>query len=221
MAEQDEAHLATAGPSAWQAGAFLPPFFTPSSQARTGQTQISDFCTAKSSEPEPSCSPSTAMSTHRLVSQHSRSVPCRDPFKAVRSVRVRHPSPLFLFSPSFLYSCLYVSTYFYTNKTSDRVEDLLKPELAKQTNHRPDTLNPTAAVTGMFQEDSCIVPACDVRTPHHAWATGWIPLQWGSPSDLGSLSSPNHSGRKVPVGFHLKGWKLPSGPTALLIAPRH
>lgn len=51
---------------------FSPPFVTPSSQARPGWMRCSDFCTAESSNPDPSCSPSMATSTHRFVSQHPR-----------------------------------------------------------------------------------------------------------------------------------------------------
>lgn len=154
------------------------------------------------------------------------SVPCRDPFKAVRSMRVRVPSPLFLFSPNFLFSCLYMSTYFYTNKTTDCVEDLLMPELAKQTNHRPVTLNPSAAKAPQLLLQACsrkthvlsLLVACGHPITPAPWG-GFLcngdPLQTWIP-----CLPPNHSGRKVPAGFHLKGWKLPSGPTGL-ITPRH
>lgn len=185
---------------------FSPHFSPPQARLAVGGCDA-DFCTAKSNEPE-----------HLVFTQHSQehpspcepapvglSVPCRDPFKAVKSTRVRVPPALLSISPNFLFSCLYKPTYFYMNKTSDYMEDLLMPELAKQTNHRPVTLNPlwgykspTAAAAGMFQEDSGIVPVCDVWTPRHTGAMGWIPLQRGSPSALGSLSSPKPLRKKSP-----------------------
>lgn len=137
------------------------------------------------------------------ASTHGSLCPLQRPFEAVCRMRLQVPSPLFLFSPNFLFSCLCMSTYFYINKTSDCVEDLLIPERAKQGNHRPVTLSPSAAKAPQLLLQACsrethVVPACDVQPPHHTWAMGWIVLQWGSPSHSCFLSSPRSFRRKSP-----------------------
>jgi len=113
------------------------------------------------------------------------------------------------------------------NKTSDCVEDLLTPEVAKQMNHRPVTLNPSAAKVPRLLYQACpsktpvlsLLVMCRhpiTPGPRGGFLCGGNPLQAWVP-----CLPPNHWGRKVPAVFHLKGWKLPSSPTALLMTPRH
>lgn len=83
------------------------------------------------------------------------------PFKAVRT------PGLLLFSHNFLLICLYVSTYFYTNNC---VEDLLVPELAKQTNHRAVTLQLQESHSCWGRHGPCILPACEMQSPYHTRA---------------------------------------------------
>lgn len=81
--EQDEAHSAPASPRTWQAGTFLPPFFYPPKPGSQWVDAALTSAQQKAGSQSPRVHPSLCEPAPTGLS-----VPCRDPFKAVRSMRV-------------------------------------------------------------------------------------------------------------------------------------